>query len=855
MFCSFFSFLAILSAARATPSSHIIEAEGQLIALANHDILSKDLFPAISRAVKRNNEVAVPCMIQAVQSLKVDSSRYLSFLVDSIMYFVKQENPEAMMKVQSFIQQAVSRASDVEMIGNLIESILKEMDSMRPTPAVKKQAYTAISSIVKNVNEKLMDKRDLAVFSDKVSSLILGMWKKESNSSVKNSVITVFSAIVSVTDTVSDEVMKVMEDGMKTTGSTLSHYLYLVYSIAKSNASMKEQIVLPVLEEAIKKAVAKPFASGRDGLIALPSLILISIKAGKDETSLLTSALADGSFTYQPSLLNASNKEDEGVVGFCNECVVDLMRIVLTTHCTSEEDVKRVCHYVFTVLDSASSPLKKQGALLLKKLVQSRGTFETLLHAFYSWLISVSSIPFYNDEYPIKRETLLLLLRILQHGAIQEQDVCIFAWCASHPFIANEHHHIGVWKSVVSSMKPVESTEIFTQELKAIVDNDELSVTASNWVTATATQQMLQSLCSDATYCELVYSALIDELTEQAQSAGVNDVTSKDLRIWQTPANVEWKPQQDDVGYVPEVTTSNKKTRGKKGSNPFGKNDDAWIEEYKAEANKDQIAKEAAEKAIAARSKVLEEQAVIRESVNQIAVPYKRALITLRCMIEGGVHHIQAHLTSCMQLIMSLLTNPLVCDLARIVFVHCTCCIQDTTLATILSNTLYHVLYKEFYDLSLPQIVSDGFVSITQILQEGALPSCYLPFFLPIMKAVAFSSECSSVFSSVAFILELFGDAQDEFYENTIRYFRYDVCEILLELLRVAPRIEPSPESILMTYCDAKPSMQQREVFLLLGDRGLLNASEDVRMNSLLNLEAVENVSGNLLYTVCLMIC
>lgn len=86
--------------------------------------------------------------------------------------------------------------------------------------------------------------------------------------------------------------------------------------------------------------------------------------------------------------------------------------------------------------------------------------------------------------------------------------------------------------------------------------------------------------------------------------------------------------------------------------------------------------------------------------------------------------------------------------------------------------------------------------------------------------------------------------------EDIIRYFRYDVCEILLELLRVAPRVDPSPESILMNFCDASPSLQQREIFLLLGDRGLLNDSEDVRMNSLLNLDGIEKAASNPLYVV-----
>ena len=81
------SFLAILSSSRTAPSRSHLNAEGELIALCSHDILSKDLFPAISRAVKRNSDLAVPYMIKAIQSLHVDSSRYLTYIVDTIMYY------------------------------------------------------------------------------------------------------------------------------------------------------------------------------------------------------------------------------------------------------------------------------------------------------------------------------------------------------------------------------------------------------------------------------------------------------------------------------------------------------------------------------------------------------------------------------------------------------------------------------------------------------------------------------------------------------------------------------------------------------------------------------------------------
>lgn len=118
------------------------------------------------------------------------------------------------------------------------------------------------------------------------------------------------------------------------------------------------------------------------------------------------------------------------------------------------------------------------------------------------------------------------------------------------------------------------------------------------------------------------------------------------------------------------------------------------------------------------------------------------------------------------------------------------------------------------------------------------------------MKTLIFAPEASSTYTSIVTMLECFIDVEDATREATLRSCRADVCEILLELLRVAPRLDPSPESVLMAYCDAKPTLQPREVLLLLGDRGILSASEDVRLNALINLDHVENYENNPLYIV-----
>ena len=135
------------------------------------------------------------------------------------------------------------------------------------------------------------------------------------------------------------------------------------------------------------------------------------------------------------------------------------------------------------------------------------------------------------------------------------------------------------------------------------------------------------------------------------------------------------------------------------------------------------------------------------------------------------------------------------------------------------------------------------------MLAEGALGSYFLPLFLPVLKAVVFAAECKPLLGSVMTVLKAFSEMADAFQEEANRCCRYDVLEILLELLRVAPHLDPSPESVMMTFCDAAPALQNNEVLLLLGDRGLLSPSEDVRLNALINLAAIPG-TGNVLYVV-----
>lgn len=306
---------------------------------------------------------------------------------------------------------------------------------------------------------------------------------------------------------------------------------------------------------------------------------------------------------------------------------------------------------------------------MLAKLAANRTALTLLLRAYQDFLVDASSITFYNDEYPLPHEPLLALLLVFSHGEVAWTDLGCFAWCASHPFIAVGHRPQTAWKTVLSSlMRKLPEIVITEETIASIVEylhSEMFALATASATLAAATTGMLENLCLLPEVLEPLFAALEPELAEKAADGGVAQVTSRDLSIWQTPAHVEWKPRQEDSGYVPEVSVQRQKKNIKKGSNPFGKNDDKWAAELHAEINKDKIAKEAAEKAIAARKSALEEQAAIRSAVEKVALPYKTVLLTVKAMVRGAQAGFEPYLVESMMWVNSMLSNPLVCSLAR----------------------------------------------------------------------------------------------------------------------------------------------------------------------------------------------
>lgn len=84
-----------------------------------------------------------------------------------------------------------------------------------------------------------------------------------------------------------------------------------------------------------------------------------------------------------------------------------------------------------------------------------------------------------------------------------------------------------------------------------------------------------------------------------------------------------------------------------------------------AELNKDKIAKEKAEKAIAARCEALKEQEAVRARVDAVADQYRGVLLAIRALARGARGSFVQYVMECESLVNKLLSNPLVCELAR----------------------------------------------------------------------------------------------------------------------------------------------------------------------------------------------
>ena len=343
------TYLAVLSAARKTPSQSVILAGGEIAANATHDMLTKDLFPALSRAVKRNAEMAIPCILRATTSLKVDPSRYLSFLVDTCVHLFKQESSDTVARFTSLLSTTIQRCSDGEAIGNFVLSLLKEMDQGRFTPAVRRVVYVGVHVILTSVRERVMGKATVVALGKSMSAQLLKTVQKETNAAAKAACCDCLGTAVSLGGDVAEEVMKWIEANTSAAAFKQGVLFVLMQATTTPCQSFNTELLIPKLVEVIGAAIARPFIAGCDGVMALPSLVQLSILAGKEVPAAVSQALQEGSALLQSSVL-FGNKEDAIVARWTHQSILRLAVLAMNSHALTEAEQRRVVQRVFLLM-------------------------------------------------------------------------------------------------------------------------------------------------------------------------------------------------------------------------------------------------------------------------------------------------------------------------------------------------------------------------------------------------------------------------------------------------------------------------------------------------------------------------
>ena len=255
----------------------------------------------------------------------------------------------------------------------------------------------------------------------------------------------------------------------------------------------------------------------------------------------------------------------------------------------------------------------------------------------------------------------------------------------------------------------MDCTEGLLAEVRRLLADPALGVQAADPLAAQTTQRALANLVQLAPLTEPLYAALIGEIRALAQAPGAETIAAKDLSVWQTPEFVVWRPQ-DDSGFDAEPSLASQKAKARekerakaKAESRAAQSDAQWAAQLQAELNKDKLARDAAAKAIAARSDALQQQAEVRARVEAVARGYREALLRLHCLVAGGRSALLPHLTEVCALAAGLLSNPLAARLAREwargaaltrrVFLECTQCVADASLAAHLEHCLFTAFY------------------------------------------------------------------------------------------------------------------------------------------------------------------
>ena len=348
------SFLAVLSAARKVPAASVVKAGGLLTAASGHEVLSKDLFPALSRSVKRNAEAGAPCLIAAFESLRVDASRYLLFLLDTCMFLVQQDAPEAEARLSHLLRAVIARCSDPEAVAAFADSLLRAMDAARPSPAVKRHVYQALAALLRALDARVMQRSDLQSCGRALLPLLLAAYRKEANAASRCCLMSALALAVQTAQQASAEVLALASEGVSLAGSAGLPALWLLSCVvALPEAALDAKALLPALDAAIQRAAAKPFLDGRGGILAMASVAEVAARAGCALPESARRAAEAGSFLFMHSLYATSSAEEREAAAWCQRSAAQLLARAMRTRLFEAAQETRMSQLLFDLVVAA----------------------------------------------------------------------------------------------------------------------------------------------------------------------------------------------------------------------------------------------------------------------------------------------------------------------------------------------------------------------------------------------------------------------------------------------------------------------------------------------------------------------
>ena len=281
-------------------------------------------------------------MIAVVKSLKVDSSLFLPFLVDTSMYYFKQATPAATDAACDLLRGVTSLCSDSEAVITFSNSLLKEMDSARSNPSVKRQVYLGLRSCLKGVDVNRMGKTLLQSMATRLQDVFLAALKKETNPVAKAALLDCIGQAVLAAEAVNEAVLTLLLTSTQASSNVLLPALCALRCVLRVVHTLPDATaVRKTSESAIERAVAKPFLSGREGIVALPALVrLACCIQGESVPACVLNALSEGSFFFQSSLYSSNNREDDSLVEACQAALYDCVEVVLVE---TEMEEKKMC--------------------------------------------------------------------------------------------------------------------------------------------------------------------------------------------------------------------------------------------------------------------------------------------------------------------------------------------------------------------------------------------------------------------------------------------------------------------------------------------------------------------------------